>query len=304
LLALEFGVAMVVSGQTPTVGDGFSRLTYLTFAGLALGLIVGAIVERVHRHIDDGPIEITLTILVPYVAYLGAEAIHSSGVLAVVACGLYLSHKISQFFSANVRIQAWAVWDSLTFALNGLVFVLIGLQLHFVLAGIREYSFPQLLKYEALFSALVIVLRMIWMFPGAYNDSLIRRRMLHQTVPMPSVRQIFVVGWTGMRGVVALAAAISLPETLADGSPFPQRNLILFLTFSVILVTLVLQGLTLPPLIRALGLAGAVGHHSEEEGARKAVIEAALARLEEARKKEGDEFSKISSSVTSTGLRT
>lgn len=110
---------------------------------------------------------------------------------------------------------------------------------------------------------------------------------------MPSVRQIFVVGWTGMRGVVALAAAISLPETLADGSPFPQRNLILFLTFSVILVTLVLQGLTLPLLIRALGLAGAVGHHSEEEGARKAVIEAALARLEEARKKEGDEFSWI-----------
>jgi CPA1 family monovalent cation:H+ antiporter len=159
-----------------------------------------------------------------------------------------------------VRIQAWAVWDSLTFVLNGLVFVLIGLQLHFVLAGIREYSFPQLLKYGALFSALVIVLRMIWMFPGAYIAHVIRRRVLHQKVQMPLARQIFVVGWTGMRGVVALAAAISLPEVLADGSPFPQRNLILFLTFSVILVTLVLQGLTLPPLIRALGLAGAVGH--------------------------------------------
>jgi Na+/H+ antiporter len=293
LVALEFGVAMVVSAQTPTVGDGVLRLTYLTFAGLAFGLIVGFIVERIHKHIDDGPIEITLTLLVPYVAYLGAEAIHSSGVLAVVACGLYLSHKSSQFFSANVRIQAWAVWDSLTFILNGLVFVLIGLQLHFVLAGIHEHSFPQLLKYGALFSALVIVLRMIWMLPSAYIANLIRRRVLHQTVPMPSVRQIFVVGWTGMRGVVALAAAISLPETLADGSPFPQRNLILFLTFSVILVTLVLQGLTLPPLIRALGLAGAVGHHSEEDGARKAMIEAALARLAEERMKESDDFPAI-----------
>ena len=293
LLALEFGVAMVVSGQTPTAAAGFLRLGYLTIVGLALGLIVGVIVERIHRHIDDGPIEITVTILVPYVTYLAADAIHSSGVLAVVACGLYLSHKSSHFFSANVRMQAWAVWDSLTFVLNGLVFVLIGLQLHFVLAGIYGYSFPQLLLYGALFSAIVIVLRLIWMFPGAYIANVIRTRVLHQDVRMPSARQIFVVGWTGMRGVVALAAAISLPEELASGSPFPQRNLIVFLTFSVILVTLVLQGLTLPPLIRALRLAGAAGHESEEEEARKAMVEAALAHLEEARKKDGDEFGGI-----------
>src|SRR6266849_8831173 len=161
LLALEFAIAMVVSGQTPTAGAGFLRLVYLTAVGLGLGLIVGLIVERIHRHIDDAPIEITLTILVPYVVYLAAEAVRSSGVLAVVACGLYLSHKSSQFFSANVRIQAWAVWDALTFVLNGLVFVLIGLQLPFVLAGIREYSFRQLLLYGALFSSIVIVLRMM-----------------------------------------------------------------------------------------------------------------------------------------------
>ena len=293
LLALEFGVAMVVSGQTPTAGAGFLRLVYLTLAGLALGLVVGVIVERIHRHLDDAPIEITLTILVPYVVYLAAEAIRSSGVLAVVACGLYLSHKSSQFFSANVRIQAWAVWDALTFVLNGLVFVLIGLQLPFVLAGIRDYSFRQLLLYGALFSGIVIVLRMMWMFPSAYISSVIRTRLLHQSVRRPSPRQTFVVGWTGMRGVVALAAAISLPEVLADGSAFPHRNLILFLTFSVILVTLVLQGLTLPPLIRALGLAGAGGHKPEEEEARRAMVEAALARLEEERTKDGGEFAGI-----------
>jgi CPA1 family monovalent cation:H+ antiporter len=290
LLALEFGVATLVSGQTPTVGAGLLRLTYLTIAGLALGLLVGFVVARIHKLIDDGPIEITLTILIPYVAYLAAEAIHASGVLAVVACGLYMSRQSSQFFSPNVRMQAWAVWDALTFVLNGLVFVLIGLQLHFILAGIRDYSFKQLILYGALFSVLVIVLRLIWMFPGAYFANVIRRRLLHQDVQWPSTRQIFVVGWTGMRGVVALAAAIALPEALADGSPFPQRNLIVFLTFSVILVTLVLQGLTLPPLIRALGLAGAAGHESEEDEARKAMVEAALAHLENARKKDGDEF--------------
>src|SRR5712664_1556597 len=290
LLALEFGVAIVVSGQTPTVGAGLLRLTYLTIAGLALGLIVGIVVARIHKLIDDGPIEITLTLVVPYVAYLAAEAIRASGVLAVVACGLYLSRQSSQFFSPNVRMQAWAVWDALTFVLNGLVFVLIGLQLPFVLAGIHDYSFGQLVKYGALFSVIVIVLRLIWMFPGAYLANVIRRRFLHQDVRMPSGRQIFVVGWTGMRGVVALAAAIALPEVLADGSPFPQRNLIVFLTFSVILVTLVLQGLTLPPLIRALGLASATGHESEEDEARKAMVEAALAHLEEARKKDGREF--------------
>jgi Na+/H+ antiporter len=293
LLALEFAVAIVVSGQTPTVSAGLLRLAYLTIAGLALGLLVGFVVARIHKLIDDGPIEITLTILVPYVAYLAAEAIQASGVLAVVACGLYMSRQSSHFFSANVRLQAWAVWDALTFVLNGLVFVLIGLQLPFVLAGIHDYSFGQLVKYGALFSAIVIVLRLMWMYPGAYLSNLIRRRLLHQDVHMPSGRQIFVVGWTGMRGVVALAAAIALPEVLADGSPFPQRNLIIFLTFSVILVTLVGQGLTLPLLIRALGLVGSAGREAEEKEARRAMIEAALDHLLRARAKDRPEFAHV-----------
>jgi Na+/H+ antiporter len=293
LLALEFGVAMVVTGDTPTIGSGLLRLSYLVVAAVALGLVLGVIVESIHRRIDDGPIEITLGIIVPYAVYLAAEAIHSSGVLAVVACGLYMSQHSSHFYSPSVRIQAWAVWDSLTFVLNGLVFMLIGLQLPFVLAGIREYSFRELVQYGALFSAILILLRMIWMFPGAYLANFIRTRLLHQDAKLPPVRQIFVVGWTGMRGVLALAAALSLPETLADGTAFPQRNLIIFLTFCVILVTLVGQGLTLPPLIRALGLAGATGHKEEEAEARRAMVEAALAYLEQARLKDGDEFAAI-----------
>ncbi len=279
LLALEFGLAIVVAGQTPTVTSGFLRLAYLIAAGIAVGLLIGAIIHWVEHHIDDGPIEITISIIVPYAAYLAAEFIHASGVLAVVACGLYLGRGSAHFFSPAVRIQANAVWSVFTFILNGFVFVSIGLQLPVVREGIRNYSFESLLLYGGLFSLLVIVLRLLWVFPGTALAYWIRRRVLHQNEPRPPARQIFVTGWTGMRGVIALAAALSLPERLEDGSPFPQRNLIIFLTFSVILVTLVLQGLTLPALIRALGLAGITGPNCEETEARRIMAEAALNQL-------------------------
>jgi CPA1 family monovalent cation:H+ antiporter len=280
LLALEFGLAIVVAGQTPTVSSGFLRLVYLIVAGIAVGLLIGALIHWIEHHIDDGPIEITISIMVPYAAYLAAEAIHASGVLAVVACGLYLGRASAHFFSPAVRIQANAVWSVFTFILNGFVFVLIGLQLPIVREGIKSYGSGSLLLYGALFSALVIVLRLLWVFPGAIFAYWIRRHVFHQNEPRPPMRQVFVTGWTGMRGVIALAAALSLPETLADGSPFPQRNLIIFLTFSVILVTLVLQGLTLPVLIRTLGLAGASGQNCEETEARRIMAQAALEELE------------------------
>jgi monovalent cation/hydrogen antiporter len=180
LLALEFALAMVVEGRTPTLASGALRLMFLIAVGLGIGLVVGLIVEGIERRIDDGPIEIALSILTPYAAYLAAEYAHASGVLAVVASGLYLSRHSSHFFSANVRLQAWAVWDALTFVINGLVFVLIGLQLPHVLEGIRGYSLRELLLYGALFSAIVIVLRVLWMFPGAQMAYLIRTRILRQ----------------------------------------------------------------------------------------------------------------------------
>src|ERR1700676_2259118 len=140
LLALEFGVTMVVKGETPTVASGVLRLTHLIVAGVAIGMAVGLLVKWIQPHIDDGPIEIVISILILYSYFLAAEVVHASGVMAVVTCGLYLSRQSSHLFSASVRLQTWAVWDSLTFAINGLVFVLIGLQLPYVLAGIREYS--------------------------------------------------------------------------------------------------------------------------------------------------------------------
>jgi monovalent cation/hydrogen antiporter len=293
LLALEFATALLERGEEPTFAFGSFRLLYLTADGILIGLVVGGIVHLLEHRIDDGPLEIALSILTPYVAYLAADEVHASGVLATVACGIYLTRRSSHFFSPGVRLQAEAVWDSLTFILNGLVFVLIGLQLPNVLGAIRDHNLGTLVLYGALFSAFLIILRLIWMFPGAYVANVIRRRILHQNEPRPGVRQIFVVGWTGMRGVISLAAAISLPEALAGGAPFTQRNMIIFLAFSAILVTLVLQGLTLPPLIRALGLAGAPSSHSEETGARRTIIESALRYLDDARNRTRPELAGI-----------
>jgi Na+/H+ antiporter len=293
LLAFEFGVAMLVRGQSPTVISGLLRLTYLAVGGIAIGLLLGVIVNWLERRIDDGPIEIALSLLTPYAAYLAADSFQASGVLAVVVCGLYLSRRSSDFFSPDVRLQANAVWNSLTFILNGLVFIFIGLQLPYVLAGARDHNLRALLMYGALFSALLILLRLIWMFPGARLSYFIRRRALHHREQLPPARQIFIVGWTGMRGVISLAAAIALPHTLENGAPFAQRQLIIFLAFSVILVTLVLQGLTLAPLTRALGLTGVTSRNVEEEEARRLIIETALRRLDEVRKDEKAEFARV-----------
>ncbi len=167
LLALEVGLALVVSGREPTVGEGLMRLLWLVLGGIAVGLLLAVIVDWLERRIEDGPIEITLSLLVPYIAYLAAERVNASGVLAVVACGLWLSRRSATFFSPSVRLQTWGVWEALTFVLNGLVFVLIGLQWPVVMEGLRDYSPWTLVTYGLLFSLLLIVLRMAWTFPEA-----------------------------------------------------------------------------------------------------------------------------------------
>jgi len=293
LVALAFAVAMVVSGERPTLGQGILRLGYLIGAGIAVGLLIGLVVEWFERRLEDGPIEITVSILVPYVVYLAAESAHASGVMAVIACGLYLARKSSEFFSPTVRIQAWAVWESLTFVLNGLVFMALGLQLPYVIGELKDHKLSELIFYGLALSVILILLRLIWMYPGTLISMSFRRYILGEKVVRPPASNIFVVGWTGMRGVVALAAAISLPEVLNTGAEFPQRNMIIFLTFAVIIVTLVGQGLTLPPLIRALGLAGTQVSHDEEHRARQKILRAALERLNEEREKDGEDFSDV-----------
>jgi CPA1 family monovalent cation:H+ antiporter len=283
LLALEFAISMVIGGHIPTVGEAALRLGYLIAAGCVTGLVIGRLAEWFEHRIDDGPVEIALSILIPYAAYLAAEAIHGSGVLAVVAAGTYLGRRSSQFFSARVRLQANSVWRAVEFILNGFVFVLIGLQLPAILAGIRELKIHIAIFYAALFSLFLILVRLLWTFPGLYAAGFIRSRLLGQKETRPEVRSVFVVGWTGMRGVLALAAAMSLPEVLDNGTRFPHRDLIIFLIFSAILVTLVLQGLTLPSLVRFLGLAGSTPAQ-ENRSARRTVLSAALDRLHQLRR--------------------
>jgi Na+/H+ antiporter len=283
LLALEFGLALLLSGHPPSIMEGSLRLLWLIAGGLGLGLLLGWVMLFAERWITDGPLEMAVSVIVPYVAYLAAEELHTSGVLAVVTCGLFLSRRSADYLSPRARLEIMSAWGALDFVLNGIVFVLIGLQLPYILAGIRGYSAWTLLLYGLSFSLMLIALRMLWVFPGAHISTLIRRKVFHQDLDTPDSKSIFVVGWTGMRGVVSLAAAFSLPETLGDGSPFPQRNLILFLTFSIILVTLVLQGLSLPPLIRRLGLSGNRETEQEEISARCKVLAEAIAFLQNAR---------------------
>ena len=285
LLALEIGLGIILRGQMPTVGEGAARLLYLIVGGLGIGLLIGVAVGWMEKFVDDGPIELVVSLVVPYAAYLAGERAHASGVLAVVACGLYMSRQSAKFFSPGVRLQVNGAWQALVFMLNGLVFVLIGMQLPYVLAGIHgRYSKGTLIFYGLVFSGVLILLRMVWVFPAMKFASYVERRwMKHEEQPLEA-RGVFVVGWTGMRGVLALAAAISVPEVLADGREFEPRNLIVFLAFCVIFVTLVLQGLTLPALIRALGLAGPKGMDPEEREARRIVLKAAIRYLEDGRK--------------------
>jgi len=290
LLALELGLSLLGSGMPPSALHALARFAQLVVGGLAVGLVIGVLVQWVEQRIDDAPIEIAISILVPYAAYLVAEGIRASGVLAVVAAGLWLSRKSSRFFSPTVRIQAFAVWSALTFVLNGLVFLLIGLQLPFVRAAIHGADARTLLLSGIAVSAAVIALRLAWVFPGARLSYFIRGRLLHQPERVPPARQLIVTGWAGVRGVISLAAALALPHALPDGRPFPSRPLIVFLTFCVILATLVVQGLTLPPLIRVLRLERAAGPACEEKEARRIAIESALEHLERSRAADGPEL--------------
>jgi len=287
LLALEFGLSMLVEGHAPTLGHATLQLLWLIIGGIGLGLLIGLIVNLCERWVEDGSLEMVVSIIVPYVAYLTAEEIHSSGVICVVTCGLFLSRRSATYLTAPARIQILSAWQALDFVLNGLTFLLIGLQMPSILAGIHGYATHTLLLYGLLFSLVLIALRLIWVYPGAALSFWTRKHVFHQDVPKPNAKGVFVVGWTGMRGVVSLAAALSLPYTLSNGQPFAQRNLILFLTFSIIFVTLVLQGLSLPPLIRWLGLTGNNEERHEELTARRIVLQHAIQFLK-SRSEEAD----------------
>jgi Na+/H+ antiporter len=293
LVALKFTLAMLVTGFTPSITAGILNLLYVVFAAVAIGLVAGMVIHVFQRHIREAPVEITISLLTPYISYLAAESIGCSGVLATIACGLYLGRRSSDFFSLRARMEASAVWTTLDFILNGIVFLLLGLQLPFIRADIETLTPKDLIRDGAWLSLIVIVLRLLWVYPGVWISAHIHR-LLWQKEPVPlSSRSIFLLGWAGMRGVLALAAASSLPERLYNGASFPHRNLIIFLTFCVIFATLVIQGLCLPSLIHVLGLAGAEATQEEEQWARRQMFVAALQALESMREHGGSEEAEI-----------
>ncbi|MBV9085119.1 MAG: Na+/H+ antiporter [Acidobacteriaceae bacterium] len=288
LLALKFTSAIVVTGVVPSLARGTVELFYLISAAIVIGLAFGVLVRLIQVQINDAPVEITISLVAPYVTYLVAEAAHCSGVLATIACGLYLGRRSSGFYSLHARIESSAFWKTLDFILNGLVFLLLGLQLPWILADIHGLGPGTLIIDGALFSGIVILLRVLWVYPGAWFAYRIKKHLFRWTGKKPARESVFLVGWAGMRGVLALAAAMSLPTRLSNGMPFPQRSLIIFLTFCLIFVTLVLQGLSMPSLIRRLGLAGASAGRQEEERARREMIHAVLEALEDMRATEHD----------------
>jgi monovalent cation/hydrogen antiporter len=248
LIMYKYAVLAVVTGVFSLAEAGI-QFIFVAAGGILFGYVTGVIFKWIHKITPNNPTtDTTFTFLSPYVAYLAAESLHLSGVLAVVVAGLYMSHNSSTIFSQQTRLQARGTWDTIIFILNGIIFILIGLQLPYILSAIEQHSFLDLLTYGAIVSIAVIIGRIIWVFPGAYLPRISRR--IRDAEPATSVKLVSIVAWSGMRGVVSLAAALALPRIIATSEPFPNRDLIIFLTFCVIFSTLIIQGLTLRPLIK------------------------------------------------------
>lgn len=279
LVAYTFAVSAVVTGNFQLGAAGL-EFVLLGLGGLLVGLGVAWPLDWLHRHLDDAPIEITITLLTPFSAYLLAEALHVSGVLAALAAGLYLSRRSARFFSSTTRLQANAVWNVLVFILNGLLFLLIGLQLRQILNSLGSPSIAPLIGDIVVINLAVIVIRIVWVYVETYLPRWLSV-WLRAHDPYPSWRNVFIIAWTGLRGSVSLASVLALPLVIDNGQVFPDRSLLIIISFSVILVTLVGQGLGLIPLIRLLGPDADTSLEAERQRARLASTQAALSRLNE-----------------------
>jgi monovalent cation/hydrogen antiporter len=279
LVLYSFAVAAVVTG-TFSLGEAAFRFVINGVGGLLIGLAAGWVIREVRSRIDDPPIEITISLLSGYAAYLPAEELGLSGVIAAVTVGIYMGWHTPQLTTPVMRMQGVAVWEILTFLLNAVLFLLIGLQLPTVVEEISGYSVVELAGWGLLISAVVIGVRLAWQFTVPYLIRAVDRRAA-QRERRASARERLVVGWAGMRGAVALAAALAIPFETDAGAPFPERDLLILLALVVILVTLVGQGLTLGPLMRWLDIEDDGADQAEEVLARRRLAEAALERLEE-----------------------
>lgn len=253
LIVFRFALAAVLSG-TFVLEQAATNFFLVTLLGIAAGLGVALVFYAIHRWLPTTPsIDVLLTFMAPYFMYLVAEHFHVSGVMAVVSGGLFLSYHSMRLLNFQSRIQSTSVWSSVVFVMHGIIFILIGLELPIIIDELGDYSLQEAIIYGLVISAATILVRFIWVYPIAHIPRFLSKK-IREREPSPGWKGPLVISWAGMRGVISLAAALSIPTLLTNEEVFPQRNLILFITFVVILVTLVFQGLTLPLIIRWINL--------------------------------------------------
>jgi monovalent cation/hydrogen antiporter len=277
LVLYRVAVVAAVSGSF-SVWDASWRFVWSVVGGIGIGLAVGFLTAQVRRRLENPPLEVTISLLTGYFAFIPANAASASGVLAVVAAGIYLGFLTPELTSVQTRLQGTAVWEILVFLLNALVFALVGLQLSHILDTLTGRSAGELTRYALLITGTVIVTRIIWVPIFSHLPRLLWGSTRHAAKPLS---HSFLVSWSGLRGAVSLAAALAIPLSTDAGRSFPDRDLLIFLTFCVILGTLVLQGLSLPMLIRMLRIEPDHKEGREDAKARIRAADAALVRLEE-----------------------
>lgn len=283
LTVFRFAMAAMFTGSF-VFREAAVDFAVLSVMGVVVGLVIAHVLYLVLKYwTKDSSITTPMTLIAPYLMYLAAEALEWSGVLAVVAGGLFMSFRSNEFLRYNTRIQTTQVWATVGFLLNGFVFILIGLELPVIIAEMKGASLRQAIHYALLITSMVIAIRIILVYLALYLPRWISPR-IRKKEKQPGLKLPFIIGWAGMRGVVSLAAALAIPLTLPGGETFPFRNLILFVTFVVILVTLVFQGLTLPLFIRWLDVREEDERIPEEEqieAIRTTLGKAAIAYLDQ-----------------------
>jgi Na+/H+ antiporter len=284
LILYRFAVAAVSVGAF-SFGQALGTFAAIVVGEIAWGIGVGWVMLRLRQWVRDTRIEILLSVLTPFLAYWVPQQLGGSGVLATVATGLYISWNGLKLISAATRLQGVFFWDFLIYMIEGMVFLITGLQARALIEGLGRYPWSQLVVSGAVVSAVVIISRFIWIYSATYLPRWLIPSLARRD-PSPPWQWPFALGFTGIRGIVSLAAALAIPLTTQSGAPFPHRDLILFSTFSVILVTLVGQGLFLPAVMGALGLIGAGrqerhANRVEEFKARRRAVEAAIDRLDQ-----------------------
>jgi CPA1 family monovalent cation:H+ antiporter len=271
---LAIGVAVGGSVRPSTGALAFAGALV---GGSAFGLGVGFVVGQVRQRIEDTPVEITISLLTPYAAFLPAQLLGVSGVIATVVAGLYLGRRLSHMAGPDMRLTGRAVWETLTFLLNGIVFIVTGLEVPLLLRDLAPATAVRLVGIGLVVSLVLVAVRALWIFPTSYLACVARP----ETRPPRLLAQSLVLSWAGMRGVVSLAVVLALPPNLPEGGPYPVREALLIVTLTVIVFTLLGQGLTLPWLIRSLRLGSDPELRAEETDARRQMIDAATRRIDQ-----------------------